>query len=75
MELNAAGGTLYAPNGTVRMSDGDHLSICYTDANGGTHLVNISARALALSIREQRSGDELFIQPSPHRNVYMDGWK
>ncbi len=73
MELNIGSQTLYGPNATARMSDGDNLSIAYTDAKGDTYIVNISARAIALSIREQRTGDQLFIQRQPYGNVFMGG--
>jgi hypothetical protein len=55
------------------MSDGDHLSIAYTDNNGHTSIVNISARAIALAIREQRTGDDLFVQHPKYGNVFMPG--
>ncbi len=72
MEIRAGSQTILEPNATVRMADGDHLSIAYTDVHGNTRLVSISARALALVVREQRTGDELFIQDR-YGNVFMEG--
>jgi hypothetical protein len=73
MEIRAGSQTILEPNATVRMSDGDHLSIAYTDNNGHTSIVNISARAIALAIREQRTGDDLFVQHPKYGNVFMPG--
>jgi hypothetical protein len=73
MEIRAGGKTILEPNATVRMSDGDHLSIAYTDVHGDTRLVNISARAIALVIKEQRTGDEMFVQHPKYGNVFMEG--
>jgi hypothetical protein len=73
MEIRAGSKTILEPNATVRMSDGDHLSIAYTDVNGNTYLVNVSARAIALAIHEQRSGDHLFIQHPKFGNIFMGG--
>jgi hypothetical protein len=73
MEIRSGSKTILEPNATVRMSDGDHLSIAYTDNHGNTYLVNVSARAIALVIKEQCSGDELFVQEPPYGNVFMPG--
>lgn len=73
MELRQGSQTLYGPNATARMSDGDTLSISYTDADGHTFLVTLSARAVALIVRESRSGDEYIIQRPPYGNAYMQG--
>lgn len=73
MEIRSGSQTILEPNATVRMSDGDHLSIAYTDVNGNTSVVTIGARAYALAIHEQRSGNDLFIQHPKHGNVFMKG--
>ena len=73
MEIKAGSQTILEPNATVRMSDGDHLSIAYTDIKGQTYLVSIAARAIALVIKELRTGDELFVQPPKYGNVFMPG--
>jgi len=75
MEIRSGNQTILEPNATVRMSDGDHLSIAYTDVNGNTYLVNVSARAIALTITEQRSNDMLAIQHPKYGNVLMPGGK
>ena len=73
MEIRSGGQTILEPNATVRMSDGDRLSIAYTDVKGQTFIVNVEARAIALVVREQRTGDELFIQQPKYGNVFMEG--
>jgi len=73
MELRSGAKTIMEPNATARMSDGDRLSIAYTDNNGDTFIVNIEARAIALIITEQRSKDMLCIQESKHGNVLIKG--
>jgi hypothetical protein len=73
MEIRSGNQTILEPNATVRMSDGDHLSIAYTDLKGQTFIVNIEARAIALVVREQRTGDELFVQQPKYGNVFMPG--
>lgn len=73
MEIRSGSQTILEPNATVRMSDGDHLSIAYTTADGFTTIVNVSARAIALVVKEQRTGDELFIQRPKYGNVFMEG--
>lgn len=73
MEIRAGNKTILEPNATVRMSDGDRLSIAYTDVRGRTYCVYVSARAIALAIKEERTGDELFIQQTPYGNVFMKG--
>ena len=75
MEIRSGNQTILEPNATVRMSDGDHLSIAYTDNKGDTYLVNIAARAIALLITEQRSNDMLAIQHPKYGNVLMPGGK
>lgn len=75
MELRLGSDTLFGPNGTARMSNGDRLSIAYTDVDGEYRLITIEARAIALVVREQRTGDELFIQSEPYNNVFLPGTK
>jgi hypothetical protein len=73
MEIRSGSKTILEPNATVRMSDGDHLSIAYTDVHGRTYVVTVAARAIALVIKESRTGDELFVQQTPYGNVFMPG--
>lgn len=73
MEIRSGNQTILEPNATVRMSDGDHLSIAYTDVHGNIRSVYITARAIALVVREERTGDELFIQNPKYGNVFMEG--
>lgn len=73
MELRAGSKTILEPNATARMSDGDRLSIAYTDVEGRTTIVNIEARAIALIITEQRSGDMLCVQQPKYGNVLIQG--
>ena len=73
MEIRSGQKTIMEPNATVRMSSGDHLSIAYTDVDGHSTIITIEARQIALAIREQRSGDMLFVQHPKYGNVFMEG--
>jgi hypothetical protein len=69
MEIRSGNQTILEPNATVRMTDGDHLSIAFTDLGGRTVLVNVSATKFAMLVREQRSNDVYSIEPGPLGNT------
>lgn len=73
MEIRSGSKTILEPNATVRMSDGDHLSIMYTTASGETSLITVNAHAFGLVLKEHQSRDELVVQPRSRVNVFREG--
>lgn len=73
MELSLENKSLLGQHGDVRMSEGDRLSITFTTYDGETILVTSAATAAALAIKQERTGDELFIQSKRYGNAFLSG--
>jgi len=49
---------------TVRLNDGDYLSVGYVDAKGVPHILNITAAHLVLSVQHEKTGAGILFRPS-----------
>jgi hypothetical protein len=53
-----------APNASVVMESGDHLSVGYTDPSGKFHVFNISAQHLVFMAYHEGTESAMLIRPN-----------
>jgi hypothetical protein len=63
MEIKAGSQAITAPNGTVVMESGDHLSVAYKTPDGKFHIFNISAQHMVFIATHEASDTSVIVRP------------